>query len=866
MRLAYALAMLMLWPASAFAQFDPNPLPPCDNPLNGCDDEGEVIPPDEDDDQLPPRDPDLPGDVGQPNTPVPNPVAGRLCLSDTLFLDVPLRAPGFDPAAIELARSVFEAKANEVREAWFCPDSELRAEGCGVVIPEIRVERIAVFDPRVSAARQDGHERFHRLRFRGVDNTARSLNSEAVCDAVLHLRDIAQKSLGFVEPTDLRVGRECEASAAQAEENTPPWQDDAASWHLERIGADAHGDVGKRVRGLPKVFVAMIDTAIEPLVARKLGVTVRDEDPLVPLDRDADGEVLTLFPHATAMALLVRQVAGAAKLFVYPSFTAKGTAALWAVARSVDNALHDPKIAANKPLVVNLSLGFRPELVEPSHLGGLINTDGAPGGLPPGNYFQGCGTWEDGAGEPLYYIMDVARQLDASRDATGRGPREVARGGSITVVSAAGNFYTPFGDEPESLIGARHPVGDVPEYYACGLPAEFDFRPLYPGAWGNDRPCPRLTLAVSSTGAADETSTTTRFDGEQPLVAPGDRITVWPGDAWAHRVPERPDTCPPATPSDWAFYLPFTLSGSSTSAALTSGAAARIESLRRSLNRDRKELEPRPRALPRLTAYGLSRLLYLTGERVLDDSGRACRLTRKAPENGPVRRLSVERAEAALTCPGAPDEAAAYAASRALIQCLLSSGDTLVSANDCAPLLYGPCLPQDADACPASAPVPVGPDPDRLDACTVADQTPAGTDCDDELSCYTSTLLAGSASLGSAGPTPGTGSCEDCWAFGSSSDRELDFYGRFWGGYYGSRFVNPRMIVRYYDTSFRKRTVTVSLDSTGIVPGGSVLLRNVYRFPSNALRYTITAELVVEHRWSIFSSTLKTPLGRPLGL
>ncbi|MEO1171102.1 MAG: S8 family serine peptidase, partial [Myxococcota bacterium] len=427
--------------------------------------------------------------------------------------------------------------------------------------------------------------------------------------------------------------------------------------------------------------------------------------------------------HATAMASFVRDVTENADLWDYRVLSAGGLAPVGNVAQALDAALRD---AADAPaLVVNLSLGIAPEFSNPTL---LSRTDGS------------CRTIEDGVGESLRFVLDVARQRDKAS-----APR-------VSVFAAAGNRAGPVPAELFQPVD-RHP--DSPCGPAAADDGQHSFIPaLYgeiPSCRSEFSPPSMLATPVGAVDATDRPSVVSIDLAEPPLVAPGQNVYAGhPGlNANSPGINCQSEVGPAAGVD---FPMPFT--GTSVSTALVAGAAARAQ-------QERIAAGEAP-----LNAAHLTRVLYLTGEAT-------CRSTNAIP----VRRLSVARLETALTQCDAlilcaehasesvreVDEKTLPACAAELAACGLETlnelGEIEESCKDLDPVRS---FPEDllsrltcADDAPECIPVEpgcverCGPKEIEGGVCTAAAPTP--TPIDRHL-------------LGSTGPQPETSGCLDCGA------------------------------------------------------------------------------------------------------
>ena len=409
----------------------------------------------------------------------------------------------------------------------------------------------------------------------------------------------------------LLVGRVCGFVGMGVEEvTTEPMR----SWHLERMGLT--GNQKQRLTAAfagvtaPVVDLALVDAGVDPDLVSK-GLTRH---------RAADAPDAAVLRHGTGMALLLQSIAPpeVVQIHSYRVFDKEGQTTARDVGRAIDHALHELD-RENRPLVINLSLGWPPELRKPHRQLATVLPSGAPSQLA---YLQKR-TSEDPAGEVVRYMLYLARQMDAERGKVRR---------PVFVVAAAGNRPgLPGHVEWDRLLGAPpNPQADPCE--RGGTPVESSW--FYPAAWSRVPTCRMgatdreahvdvaYPVAATSYEEKELPAFVSRPDDESPLVAPGEKIYAYNPTGGA------PGS---ATAPDKGFPLAFT--GTSASAALTSSAAAVAQALRLTQHREAFDWPT------------LGRLLYLTGDPLANATGtpRVSRIGKL-----PVRRLSVCRLQAAI--------------------------------------------------------------------------------------------------------------------------------------------------------------------------------------------------------------------------
>lgn len=510
----------------------------------------------------------------RPSTPkVRAPVVARPCRQDVLFVDVPVHSPlpwsslGF---LGDLERNL-ENHIAATNQSWFCPTANCVVAGVDVVATSALPERNETF-------RDDGHLRFVRVRFEDPSSgQPLRLRDEAQCAAVAQLR-AATELIAAVPGDAIYVGRECDAKSMSYESDPT---DEMALWHLDRLGVERSAAQIAPPLGAPLgVDLALVDSGVDPAVASAVGMA-----------SDANFVSGTgLHEHGSGMAVFARQLAPQAALHSLRALDAKGSGTGEELARALDAALYagDP----TRPLVIDLSLGWPAPLSRVAPLQG-----------------PGCTSWEDPFGEPVRYLLDVARRTDEA------GVRRTF------VSAAAGNraLDTPPGLFPSEPTGAARP--------SCGPPVSASPDLYYPGQYANELTCRdgapgarRLSTAVAAVDALYRPAVGAIPGAETALVAPGQHVIA------TLPVPSSPLACVSGSSFPPPVRMPSSFSGSSVAAVSVAAAAARAQAARIT-----RSLEP-------LSATSLERLLYLTGEDV-------CRFT---PDGARVRRLHVGRLDHAL--------------------------------------------------------------------------------------------------------------------------------------------------------------------------------------------------------------------------
>ncbi len=626
-----------------------------------------------------------PSPVGLPDDAILYDAIGRPCRGDLYVVDAaPERpAPLVDPAPVAAA---LRARARRDFAPWFCAPGG-PCDGADRV--EVGVE--ALLD--AADVGPAGAGRFHRFWFE-VDGARLTARDAAQCDIVSALR-AAVAAHGALD--DAYVARACDAVAQSPAAPTEAMR----RWHLDHLGLPDDADPPRAA-----AHVALVDTAPDPAVAAALGVTVRP------------GPAPAL--HGTAMAALVRQVAPGAQIAVFPALTPDHTGPVGDVARSIARALS--ALPADAPRIINLSLGWPPELNRRTGLVGPI-LDGRDG--------QQCETTEDPTGAPVRWALMRAAEA------------------GVMVIAAGGNRADAV------WLDARVPSDeDARDRCAADWRAEIRAQPaplFYPAQWGLERSCAdgedpldgrRLALPVAAHDARDRAAGLTTPFTYATLMAPGQHVVVdGPARRRARSVCVDGDTPPPAAAQD-GVRLPATLSGTSVAAALTSGLVARwLGALAGRADVDPAAISPRQIELAlRATATPVC-----AGPRVFGDLN-----YRRIGWPGLARLADCAALPAVLDCLDAEDDDRPLAVSDTLAACeaaLAACAVELEPLEDCD--ADPPPTPDwnDAECGPLRPADPAAPDLSR--ACAAG-------------ACPFEGLAPDRYSVGGLGPQPQDPWCPDC--------------------------------------------------------------------------------------------------------
>lgn len=618
------------------------------------------------------------------------PELGRPCRGDLYVIDG--KPEGVLPLGAGLYANLGEAMQALARErfaVWFCAPDEPCEGGERLVVrsaPLFQAELVGEADA----------ERFLQLWFE-VDGARLEVRDVAQCDV---LRALRSEILNVGSDVNSYVGRACDAVAQSPSAPTAEMR----TWHLERLGLRPDGAVGPPDPNAPPVHIALIDTGIDPAVAEAIGA----------VDHAEPGDAPAL--HGTAMAILARQAAPDARIHVFPALGPDHAGPLGGVAHAIARAL--AALPAGEPVVLNLSLGWPPELNRHTRLTGTV-LDGVEG--------QACEAVEDPTATPVRWIL--GRAAVAGRP----------------VFVAAGNR------DDEAWLNARV-VEEQPVFDRCAQDWQAEIRAqpsklFYPAQWGLERTCldedppespgRRLAIPISAVDSRDQAATLSTPYVHVPLFAPGQHIVV---DAPADRRPPSicvdGDTEPPRAPPG-ALRLPATLSGTSAATALTSGLAARFLGAVAARGLDARAIDLRTIEL----------LLYAAAEPVC--------LGRRAFEDD-FRRVAWPRLGSLAACPTLD----------AALDCLAANDDDAPLPRSAVPGACAEALsacgapPPDAVDCPSYA----VPDWRAAECTPLRDAGPDAPDltrtCDG--GCPFDALAPDRYSVGTVGPQPQDPWCPDC--------------------------------------------------------------------------------------------------------
>ncbi|MFN3199414.1 MAG: S8/S53 family peptidase [Bradymonadia bacterium] len=530
-----------------------------------------------------PCDPSPPslGIAGEPEAPYSCAEARVLFVDFPLWLPAPSEVPQ-NPLLGAFQTELDDALTGVVDESWFCA-ADACGDPCRTAIGNgVDVEVTSVLPFRdVNGRRADGHQRFWRIRFVGqgiAQDPYLPILGPAQCNAVAQVRQIVSQlapdyGLTAAQAAQVKIGREaCNVSPMAGVDR----------WHLDYMSVAPAQQVPAPPAGdLPQI--ALIDTGVSNAAIPTVDVVGRYPDPAAAGVNE----------HGDAMVGFIRQMVPdtAAEIFSWQVMDAEGVGVTAFTGVAIDEAVYglDPA----RPLLLNLSLGWLPEYERVRTLRG-----------------PGCAIEEDGVGAVVRYMLAVAQEQDTA-----------AR--PILAVAAAGN--RPLNGERAEL----HKVDENQPLDACTdgwwLGGELTRPPmLFPGEYSRttvksdqQQGCVAGEALSFAVGAINARGTPTgvsipRALAEPRLVAPGAHVF---------------------TPQGALAGAPEAYTGTSVSAALTTGALARALAYLGAA----RSADP---LVPRLSGAQLSDLLYLT----------AYDLNRSTWQGYPVRALNVGAADDLVQC------------------------------------------------------------------------------------------------------------------------------------------------------------------------------------------------------------------------
>ena len=493
------------------------------------------------------------------------------CTAKVIRIDTPLdQDPSPGPNYEQDVGDALNALPRDMVIGWMCDnDDEDRDPACRRRIPSNR----DLFDVHsVFSGPPYGYVRAE---------LPQPIRNFSLCQALQTIHDT-------IDPLNpgAHIGRECSVSTLADPDDPPVVPEDWENWHLQRV-------LGPRYRAGPpysgamfppfrrKVKIVLIDSGVDPRMAKNRDLVIVEDS--VP---DFMWKSSNLHAHGTTMALLLNQIAPEATIRSMRVLDSEGQGSTAVLAKAIERTLaeHD----GDGPLVVNLSIGWPPELSKPRHVKDEDLT---------------CDFIEGPVGAP---ILRMIQQGQAA--STPEAP--------IVFVTPVGNR----GDQDPKVYEDRFDVvtPDPPE---DNTPAKW----FYPAEWSRAIGVERNILAIGAVDSVGHRSRISLLGDESLLVAPGALVYV---DS-EHIDPSPPIECN-STPGDsHGVTMPTLATGTSVSAALVSGAIAYAQSL------------PTPSGDP-LPFRALRALLYLSGKR----------FTRPSDDPVPpeVSHLSVCRLEWALTC------------------------------------------------------------------------------------------------------------------------------------------------------------------------------------------------------------------------
>ncbi len=509
----------------------------------------------------------------------------RPCRADSFFVEIPVKRTNVWPdlTFVPGVKAELENYISNTASAWFCPPGQPNCHGwVNASIESVLPQRS--WPP----SRADGHLRFLRVRFADTAGDPLSVLPDWQCDAVAKIRASVESQNMMLPDDEFYVGRECDATIASAQA-VPTTE--MLTWHLTDIGRTAT-PIAPPSPSNELVDFAVIDAGVMSALHSSLGVAAQV---------DLHPGRATFHTHGAAMPLIARGADEHFKLYDFAALDEGGSGTMADIGVALDQALFGPHSGnPSRPLVIDMSLGFAPELARPAAITGSA---------------MSCTTYENAAGEVVRYMLDIAAQMDRNGD---RAVFVSAASGNRPLRVPAGTYPAP---PPDAFHTTCSPTPSGPEMF-------------YPGEWSRASTCHANTIPEAhvalAVGAVDEFFRPTGVEipgAETPLVAPGQH--VYAAHPLASPMPVVPQ-CSYGPTDAYLESLPRAFTGSSVSAALVAGAAAHAQFLRAATGAN---------PLDRLT---LARVIYLSGRP----------LCRNTTSGVPVRMLAVDRlADAVRTCP-----------------------------------------------------------------------------------------------------------------------------------------------------------------------------------------------------------------------
>ena len=410
------------------------------------------------------------GQASLDNYPPPNPRLGRACRSDYFVIDVPVALPGIDNLCSNLGARL---------DLWLADNGG--AIGKTWTSQSLTSEMLSI--------RPDGSRDQHcLLNFNGSGGVLVPIPPQAQCDAIATIRAALVAVVGPNQAATLLVARECDART-QSE----------TLWH--KAALDLPDDVATGGDG---VTIAVIDTPIDPTV-------------FTPTEcgsaRDTSSEPAR---HGAAIGALLRTIAPEADLKFYVGLSEAIGGAVTDVTMAVHRAIDDH---GSDPLVINMSLGWPPEMGQMSRLTGKKLTQHSRQYLGLGPQANRCRIIEDPVGE------STRRALLRAQDE------------NIIVLAAAGNrresTVAPAHLAPPAALVNRVHQGRLPYCGATTKSAGINHAAtFFPAAWGEPITCldpatSRYETLLLGVDQFSQRASPARDQNPRALLrAPGHRIRV----------------------------------------------------------------------------------------------------------------------------------------------------------------------------------------------------------------------------------------------------------------------------------------------------------------------------------------------------
>ncbi|MFN3198494.1 MAG: hypothetical protein ACE366_08770 [Bradymonadia bacterium] len=548
------------------------------------------------------------------------PIPNAACTERTRVfnVDTPLWSSAPDAGfAARLAEALNAQLAENEMSDVFCDPGDRGEDACDAIGRGrmIRASVDMVLPNRshkgIPKWRRDGHLRFYQVSFHSDalthhDVRPLSVHENHVCTVLSLIQEASASANRLAD--DMKVSRRWCAMGVSGPQALAEGR--LTTWHKKAISFRPNQDAINQPAWRQATSAVLIDTGLSDDFVRVNGSMESNAD-------IGDTGDQTPHLHGLGMALLLSSLTEySAAVRSLRVFDNNGSGVSGHLAQALDEAIFEREgPAADKPLLLNMSLGWAPELEHPRTVEGLNK----------------CSTVEASQGEPVRYMLSGARQMDSARQ-------------PIMVLGAAGN--RPLTHTRPDMFNNR--IDDT-EGDPCPPPSIKGPHLLYPARWGQYPSCDHrghemaLITPISGVNAARDPIGLSIPDQETPLVAPAEHVYVTSGGSIT--LPDNPDIVQDWTGVDLCsvdeadhdtgervLRLPAVFTGTSVATALVTAAASRLYG-HLGVRRDQGDTFDLP------SGHVMSRLLYITGEGLCRETG----------DGTPVRQVSLARAEALVS-------------------------------------------------------------------------------------------------------------------------------------------------------------------------------------------------------------------------